>query len=121
MKLSFVLLVAIVLFDIPFLISYNYVPRFFLPFLPMFAVLASLFVEDLASLVKQRGYAPFAVPFISAPVILVIVASFLQVVSVALLFANDARTPAGKFIETLRAEHDSGVHSLPSNRPRKPL
>lgn len=101
MNIVLVLLVAIVLFDIPFLISYNYVPRFFLPFLPMFAVLASLFVEDLALLVKKHGYAP-AVPLISATIILVIVVSFLQVVSVTLLFANDARTPAGKFIETLR-------------------
>jgi len=98
-----ILLVAIVLFDIPFLMSYNYVPRFFLPFLPMFAVLASLFVEDVVSLVKQRGYA-LAVPFISIAVILVIVTSFLQIVSVALLFANDARTPAGKFIETLESD-----------------
>jgi len=98
-----ILLVAIVLFDIPFLMSYNYVPRFFLPFLPMFAVLASLFVEDVVSLVKQRGYA-VAVPFISIAVILVIMTSFLQIVSVALLFANDARTPAGKFIETLESD-----------------
>jgi hypothetical protein len=101
MDVILVLLLAIVLFDIPFLMSYNYVPRFFLPFLPMFAVLAGLFVEDLASFAKRQGYA-LAVPFISALVILAILSSFLQVVSVALLFANDARTPAGAFIETLR-------------------
>lgn len=103
MDIILILLIAIVLFDIPFMMSYNYVPRFFLPFLPMFAVLASLFVEDVASLVKQRGYA-FVTPFISIAVILVIVASFMQVVSVALLFANDARTPAGKFIQTLEPD-----------------
>lgn len=100
-NIIFVLLVAIILFDIPFLMSYNYVPRFFLPFLPMFAVLASLFLEDLVSLVKQRGYA-LAVPAISVVAILVILVSFLHVVSVALLFANDARMQAGKFIENLR-------------------
>jgi hypothetical protein len=100
MKVVLILLVAIVLFDLPFLISYNYVPRFFLPFLPMFAVLASLFVEDAVSFVKQRGYA-VVVPFISGVVILVVAYSFLQVISVALLFANDARTPAGKFLQTL--------------------
>ena len=55
MNIILVLLVAILLFDIPFLISYNYVPRFFLPFLPMFAVLASLFVEDVVSLVDTAG------------------------------------------------------------------
>lgn len=101
MNTILVLLVAIVLFDIPFLMSYNYVPRFFLPFLPMFAVLASLFVEDLVSLATQRGYA-LVRSFISIVIILVILTSFLQVVSVVLLFSNDARTQAGKFIQTLK-------------------
>ncbi len=101
MNVTLVLLIAIVLFDLPFLISYNYVPRFFLPFLPMFAVLASLFVEDLVAFARQRGYA-FAVPYINIVISLVILVSFLQVLSVALLFANDARTQAGKFIETLK-------------------
>jgi hypothetical protein len=100
MNIVLILLVAIILFDIPFLISYNYVPRFFLPFLPMFAMLASLFVEDVVSFVEQRGYA-VAVPYVSMAVVLVIGVSFLQVISVALLFSNDARTPAGKFLETL--------------------
>ena len=100
MNIILVLLVAIVLFDIPFLMSYNYVPRFFLPFLPMFAVLASLFVENLVSFVRLRGY-PLAMPLINTAVVLVILVSFLQVASVALLFANDARTPAGKFLTTL--------------------
>lgn len=100
MDIVLVILIAIILFDIPFMLSYNYVPRFFLPFLPMFAVLASLFVEDLVSIVKRRGYA-FLTPLISTVVILVIGSSFMQVVSVALLFANDARTTAGKFLKTL--------------------
>ena len=104
-NIMFILLVAILLSDIPILMSYNYVPRYFLPFLPMFAVLASLFVEDVVSLVQQRGYAG-VVPYISIAVVLVIVYSFLEVVSVALLFANDARTPAGKYIQTL----EPGTH-----------
>jgi 4-amino-4-deoxy-L-arabinose transferase-like glycosyltransferase len=103
MNIVLILLVSIFLFDIPFLISYNYVPRFFLPFLPMFAVLASLSVEDVALLFEQRGYA-VAVPSINVLVILVIAVSFLQVVSVTLLFSNDARTPAGKFIATLKPD-----------------
>jgi len=99
-KIIFTLLVSIFIFDIPFWMSYNYVPRFFLPFLPMFAVLTSLFVEDLISITKERKY-NFAVPAISILAIAVILASFLQTVSVALLFANDARTPAGEFLKTL--------------------
>ena len=99
-KIIVTLLASIAIFDIPFWMSYNYVPRFFLPFLPMFAVLASLFVEEVVLSVKQQGYR-VAVPVISIAVILVIAYSFLHVVSVALLFANDARTPAGDFLKTL--------------------
>jgi hypothetical protein len=102
-KIIFTLLASIFIFDLPFWFSYNYVPRFFLPFLPMFAVLAGLFVEDAVSFVKQRGLA-FAAPVINIAVILVIVISFLNVLSVTLLFANDARTPAGKFIATLKPD-----------------
>ena len=97
------LIVAITLFDIPFLMSYNYVPRFFLPFLPMFAVLASLFIEDMISLIEQQGYS-FVTPLIIGAVIIVISTSFLHVISVALLFANDARTPAGEYIESLESD-----------------
>jgi 4-amino-4-deoxy-L-arabinose transferase-like glycosyltransferase len=99
-KIIFTLLVSIVIFDIPFWMSYNYVPRFFLPFLPMFAVLASLFVEDAVSFAKARGNS-LAVQLINLFVLLVIALSFLNVLSVVLLFVNDARTPAGAFIQTL--------------------
>lgn len=102
-KVIFTLLVSILIFDLPFWFSYNYVPRFFLPFLPMFAVLAGLFVEDVVMFTEQRGFA-FAAPLLSIAVVGVILASFLQVVSVALLFANDARTPAGAFIRTLEPD-----------------
>jgi hypothetical protein len=103
MDIILILLLAIILFDIPFLMSYNYVPRFFLPFLPMFAVLASLFVEDLVALGNRQGYS-FAVPLIGVAAGLVILSSFLQVISVVLLFANDARTPAGEFLKTLEPD-----------------
>jgi 4-amino-4-deoxy-L-arabinose transferase-like glycosyltransferase len=99
-KIIFTLLVSIVIFDIPFWMSYNYVPRFFLPFLPMFTVLASLFVEDAVSFAKARGNS-LAVQLINLSVLLVLALSFLNVLSVVLLFVNDARTPAGAFIQTL--------------------
>jgi len=117
-KVIFTLLVSIVIFNIPFWMSYNYVPRFFLPFLPMFAVLASLFVEDAVSFVRGRGFS-FAAPLINIAVILVIAISFLNVLSVTLLFANDARTPAGEFIETLEPntvlEYTLYPPSIPEN------
>jgi 4-amino-4-deoxy-L-arabinose transferase-like glycosyltransferase len=118
-KIIFTLLASIFIFNIPFWMSYNYVPRFFLPFLPMFAVLASLFVEDLVSVVKERNIA-FAVPLIGISVILVILVSFLNVASVTLLFANDARTPAGEFLETLEPntvlEYTLYPPAVPENR-----
>lgn len=118
MEVTLFLLVAIVLFDIPFLISYNYVPRFFLPFLPMFSVLAGLFVDDLVALVKRRN-APVALSFIYGVVALTLIVSFLQVASVALLFANDSRTKAGRFIETLAPgtvlEYTLYPPSMPAN------
>ena len=95
-----VLLVSIMVFDLPFLISYNYVPRFFLPFLPMFAVLASLFVEDIVDILKERGYATY-VRYLVITLVLLIIVSFMNVASVTFLFANDARTSAGKYLETL--------------------
>lgn len=95
-----ILLSAIVIFDIPFLLSYNYVPRFFLPFLPMFAVLAGLFIEDLVAFFSARGDR-LTVYLVSAALALILASSFLRVASVMLLFSNDARTPAGKFLETL--------------------
>jgi hypothetical protein len=101
-KIVSILLAAIVIFDLPFLMSYNYVPRFFLPFLPMFAVLAGLFVEDLFAVLLPKLPAQRVTAYlVSLSLLCLIAASFLRVVSVALLFANDARTPAGKFLETL--------------------
>jgi len=103
MDAIFILLVSTVIFDLPYLVSYNYVPRFFLPFLPMFAVLASLFVEDIADFLKQRGYGT-SVKYLIIVMVFLIISSFMQVVSVTLLFANDARIPAGAYLEQLEPD-----------------
>lgn len=117
-KIIFTLLASIFIFNIPFWMSYNYVPRFFLPFLPMFAVLASLFVEDAIEFVKGRKFT-LGIPLISIAIVLVIVISFLHVLSVTLLFANDARTPAGEFVNTLESntvlEYTLYPPSIPEN------
>src|SRR5690349_9098486 len=42
-----ILLLSLLALDLPILISYNYPNRFFLPMMPIFAVLSALFVEDL--------------------------------------------------------------------------
>ena len=100
-----VLLLAIIIFNIPYLFSYNYQSRFFLPFIPMFSILASLFVEDLLQYFHAKKY-PFVIPAIWTVISLIVFISFLSVLSVMLLFKNDARIPAGEFIKTL----EPGTH-----------
>ena len=118
MDVVLVLLISITVFDLPFLISYNYVPRFFLPFLPMFAVLAGLFVEDIITMLKAHGYGSY-VKYLWAVVALLIAISFMQVASVTLLFAKDARIPAGEYLSTLKSgtvlEYTLYPPSVPEN------
>lgn len=98
-----VILLAVIIFNIPYLFSYNYQSRFFLPFIPMFSILASLFVEDLIQFFRARKLA-FAIPVTWTVVSLIIFTSLLSAISVMLLFKNDARTAASKFISTLEPD-----------------
>ena len=98
-----VILLAIIIFNIPYLFSYNYQSRFFLPFIPMFSLLASLFVEDLIQFFRARKLA-FAIPVTWTAISLIIFTSLLSVISVMLLFKNDARIAASKFINTLKPD-----------------
>ncbi|MBI3158995.1 MAG: phospholipid carrier-dependent glycosyltransferase [Chloroflexi bacterium] len=86
--------------DLPILVSYNYPARFFLPLLPLLAVMAARALEDLAAGLAQRGLA-WARWSLAAGLAALLGFSFLRVVSVATLFANDARGPAGEFLATL--------------------
>ena len=95
-----VILLSIVIFNVPYLFSYNYQSRFFLPFIPMFSVLAGLFIEDLIQYLRIKKY-NFAIPAIWAAMFLVVSISLLSAISVMLLFKNDARIPASEFIRTL--------------------
>ena len=97
-----ILLMAILVFDLPILFSYNYQPRFFLPFVPFFSILAGLFVDDLVNLATKRGYS-FVPPVVGVSAFLIISFSLLRVISVMLLYVNDARSPASEFVKTLPA------------------
>ena len=97
-----VILASILIFNIPFLFSYNYQSRFFLPFIPMLSILAGLFMEDMIYYARNREYY-LVVPAIWVLSAIVILSSFVSVISVALLFKNDARMPASIFIKTLPA------------------
>jgi len=100
-----IILLAIVIFNIPYLFSYNYQSRFFLPFVPMFSILSGLFVEDLIQYFRAKQYR-FAIPTTWIVASLIIFISLLSVFSVMLLFKNDARIPASKLIQTL----EPGTH-----------
>ena len=49
-----ILLATLILFDLPFMVSVNYIPRYFIPFVPFFAVLAALFIKDVMDLAVRR-------------------------------------------------------------------
>jgi len=96
-----ILSATLVLFDLPFMISVNYIPRYFIPFVPFFAILAALFVSEISRLLITRGY-PFARAAIYLILFIGITYSVLRLTSTALLFLNDARMPAGEYLKTLR-------------------
>lgn len=111
-----ILLLGIFILDLPIMISYNYQPRYTLTFMPMLAILAAYFISKIYSLIKSIGK-----PLYSTAVIVIVGAlalySFARLVSIALLFINDARIPASEFMKTLRPgtslEHTNYPPSYP--------
>jgi hypothetical protein len=83
------------------MISVNYIPRYFIPFVPFFSILAALFIREISQLSIRKGF-----PYVRAGIYLVlfvgITYSLLRLVSTALLFMNDARMPASEYVKTLR-------------------
>ena len=112
------LLLAIVTLDLPIMISYNYQIRYFLTFMPLLAILAAFFLEELYIWSKQN-LNPLFPKAIIAGVSLIVLYSFARLVSVMLLFLNDPRIPASAYIKTLppgtSLEHTFYPPSLPSN------
>ncbi len=106
-----ILLVTVIIFDLPFLISVNYIPRFFIPFVPFLSVLAAIFIAEIYELIKRQGWR-FAHAGVTAFLFIGIAYSLLRLVSIALLFANDARMPAGQFIAGLSGENKTIEYTL---------
>lgn len=90
------LLLSILALDLPIMVSYNYVTRFFLPIYPLFAVLSALFVGEIY---KFRQYQKVT----SLVFGIIVVLSFARNISVMLLFFNDARIPASQYVAALPA------------------
>jgi hypothetical protein len=106
-----ILSVTLLIFDLPFLMSVNYIPRYFIPFAPFLAVLGALFIKDLLELSKAKDW-KFAPPVVTAALAIGIVYSILRLISIALLFSNDARMAAGKYMETLQNKTKTVEYTL---------
>jgi len=85
-----ILIAAVVIFDLPFLVSVNYVMRFFIPFVPLLSILSALFVQEIIELAKNKGW-NFAPAVITLALAVGISYSMLRLVGIALLFTHDAR------------------------------
>jgi 4-amino-4-deoxy-L-arabinose transferase-like glycosyltransferase len=90
-----ILLLALLALDLPVMVSYNYPIRFFLPLMPLFAVISALFIAELYQ--RNTQYQKVLGVVLSV----IVLFSFARNVSVMLLFQNDSRIPAGAFLETL--------------------
>jgi hypothetical protein len=95
-----ILMITLFIFDLPFLISINYIPRYFIPFVPFLSVLSALFISELMDAANTRGWRFASIGFV-ALLALGISYSMLRLVSTALLFMNDARMPASEYIAGL--------------------
>jgi hypothetical protein len=114
----FILLMALVFFDLPFMISVNYIPRYFIPFVPFFSILAALFVRDVSQLSIPKG-----ISYVRAGIYLLLFIgisySLLRLASTALLFMNDARMPASQYVKTLRGGTVIEYTLYPPNVPKE--
>jgi 4-amino-4-deoxy-L-arabinose transferase-like glycosyltransferase len=106
-----ILVVAVIIFDLPFLVSVNYVMRFFIPFVPFLSILGALFVKDMIDLAKNKGW-NFVPAIIAALLVVGISYSILRLVGTALLFINDARIPASEYIASIRGYKTSIEYTL---------
>jgi hypothetical protein len=97
-----VLLLALFALDLPMMVSYNYQFRYFLTVLPILAIFAGFFVQWIYTQAAQSN-TPIYPNLVITGVTLIVLFSFARLLSVALLFIHDARTPAGAFINTLPA------------------
>ncbi len=105
------LMLAVLIFDLPFMVSINYIPRYFIPFVPFLAVLGALFIMEVVEWAKGRKF-NFVPPVAIVLLVIGITHSFLRLVSTALLFMNDARIPASAYIATLRGYQKSIEYTL---------
>lgn len=106
-----ILAVTVLIFDLPFMVSVNYIPRYFIPFVPFLSILGALFIKEIIDFGNNKGW-----KFTSAGVTIMLVIgisySMLRLVGIALLFTNDARIPASEYIASLRGYQNTIEYTL---------
>ncbi len=106
-----VLMAAVLIFDLPFMISINYIGRYFIPFVPFLAILGAFLVDEIAAIAKRMNL-NFIQPVMIALLVIGVSYSLLRLVSIALLFENDARIPASEYIASMRGYQKSMEYTL---------
>ncbi len=105
------LIIAVVIFDLPFLVSINYITRYFIPFVPFLSVLGAFFIKEIIAVALSKEW-KFVPPLVTILVVVGISYSMLRLVSTALLFLNDARIPASAYIATIRGYQTTVEYTL---------
>jgi len=104
-------ILVIVVFDLPYLISINYIDRYFIPFIPFLSILGALFLYDILSFAKRLDW-KLVQPVIIGVVTVGIIYSALRLVSISLLFLNDPRIAATEYIATIKGYGKSIEYTL---------
>lgn len=106
-----ILIITLLIFDLPFLISVNYIPRYFIPFVPFLSILGAFLLKDLFDITSKQGW-KFAPIGLSTLMVIGVSYSLLRLVSISLLFMNDARIPASEYISTIRGFQNTVEYTL---------
>lgn len=98
-----VFLIIMLIVDLPLLVSFLRRPRYFLALVPFIMVLVALFVQWTYRWVKERQFPRTRTIQTGIVVLCVLVLGYsaLRVVSIDLLFFNDARMPASEYVARL--------------------
>lgn len=104
-------LLALLIFDLPFMISINYIGRYFIPFIPFMAILSAMMIEEILRLASDRKLV-FAQPVVVTLLVFGLSYSALRLASISLLFMNDARIPASEYIASIRGYQKSIEYTL---------
>ncbi|MBV6397555.1 MAG: hypothetical protein HFACDABA_03169 [Anaerolineales bacterium] len=98
---TLILLMNVILFDLPFLVSINYVPRHFIPFVPLLSILGAGCFEEILQWTKTRQSKMIQIGAVTVLAIGLFY-SALRLVSISLLFLNDARIPASQYLDGVK-------------------